>query len=57
MSKDHLEPGDIVANQKQLGLVMRNDGELLVAYPGFDELTVENPEQVLFKATLNDLAQ
>jgi hypothetical protein len=52
--KPKLKPGDIVANDKTLGMVMRNEDELLVAYPGHDELTIETDE-VKRKGNIEDI--
>jgi hypothetical protein len=57
MSKDNLEPGDIIRRQTELGLVMRNDEEsgLLIAYPGMDELIISHQDDVEFVGTINDI--
>jgi hypothetical protein len=57
MSKDNLEPGDIVKRSQELGLVMRNDEDsgLLVAYPGMDELTIARESDVQFVTNIENI--
>jgi hypothetical protein len=57
MSKESLEPGDIIKRDSELGLVMRNDEDsgLLIAYPGMDELIIAHEDDVAFVGTINDV--
>ncbi len=55
MKRTKLEPGDIVKRNKALGLVMRNESELLVAYPGADELTIESESDVSKQGKISDI--
>jgi hypothetical protein len=57
MSKENLEPGDIIKRDSELGLVMRNDEDsgLLIAYPGMDELTISHEAEVEFVGNIKDV--
>ncbi len=57
MKRKALKPGDIVKRNKALGLVMRNERELLVAYPGADELTIERETDVSKQGKISDVVK